>query len=310
MDFWVFPAFLLNQIQDFLRQAGLVLHTEIIGLILKFFVRLHLSSTKGIVNITNTEPKIKQMLVPSANVVVNSSGDIYNLIASGSWMLNVAIKPAQYFKNFLANLSNESLAIDHHDNLYVCGSHRSIEVYDKKGKQIRTIGENGIHYRGIAINSKGEIYVGVDNVIHRHSSTGTFLQSFGSREVGLEYGVLPSFGLCTGVDDEVHVMDARKDRIQVFSKDGKYLRKYGNKRLLKAPTCIAVDVIGNSFVGDVDCIKVFSRHGAWLGSFGSLGEKEGQFRDPLSLFICDGILYVSDYYNQRIQICSKIRLHR
>ena len=50
------------------------------------------------------------------------------------------------------------------------------------------------------------------------------------------------------------------------------------------------------------CVSVFTTDGAYVTSFGQLGNKEGDFSGPHYLYIDkDQFVYVSDFSNNRIQ---------
>ena len=110
------------------------------------------------------------------------------------------------------------------------------------------------------------------------------------------------------------VADAYNDRIQVFSSDGTFLRKWGGPLATNIPgsahgwfsvaTAVAVDPDGNIFVADFynHRIQKFTPEGEFLVAFGSQGIGPGQFERPTDMaFDEEGNVYVVDFGNNRIQ---------
>ncbi len=69
---------------------------------------------------------------------------------------------------------------------------------------------------------------------------------------------------------------------------------------------IAVDDAGNIYVSDDqnNQIKVYDPSGTYVASIGSFGAEPGQLIEPGSLAWGDGLLYVADWGNQRLQVFS------
>jgi sugar lactone lactonase YvrE len=109
-------------------------------------------------------------------------------------------------------------------------------------------------------------------------------------------------------DGNLFVTDALNFRIQVFSPEGKFLRKFGEvgdgSGNFAAPKGVAADRRRHVYVADalLDAVQAFGDDGQLLLGFGEQGMKAGQFWMPNGLFINDAdVLYVADAYNQRVQ---------
>ena len=75
--------------------------------------------------------------------------------------------------------------------------------------------------------------------------------------------------------------------------------------LLKRPTGLAFDAArGELYVSDTGAhdVKVFDAAGALARVLGRRGEAEGEFNYPTHLAFADGLLYVTDTMNSRIQV--------
>jgi hypothetical protein len=92
---------------------------------------------------------------------------------------------------------------------------------------------------------------------------------------------------------------------QVFSENGKWLRKFGSTDLsdtLKCPTGIAFDCAGNLFVCETlnNRLQVFKRDGTQLWTFG-----DGQFTEPRGVCVSEnGLIFVADTGNHRVCVFS------
>lgn len=102
--------------------------------------------------------------------------------------------------------------------------------------------------------------------------------------------------------NEVFVSDARNHRLQVFSKQGEFLREFGND-VLGRPMNLEI-ANGTLYVADYwnDKIYLFSLKGELLKTFGSSGTGPGELKSPGGVAVdAQGNLYVADFYNHRIQ---------
>ncbi|MCC6574892.1 MAG: hypothetical protein IT462_14020 [Planctomycetes bacterium] len=99
------------------------------------------------------------------------------------------------------------------------------------------------------------------------------------------------------------------NRVQVFSRDGRWLRAFGGgfgEGQGQFARCIGIAVAGNEvFVADVSHrIQVFDLQGRFLRQFGAYGDGPGQFRYPYGICHFDGDLFVAEYGGHRVQRLS------
>ncbi len=173
--------------------------------------------------------------------------------------------------------------------------------------------------RGIAVNSKGEIFV-ADSRNHRVQKFGPakwqFMTEFGgfTNVGGADQKKLASLspgklnepnGLCIGPDDNVYVIDTWNARIQIFSSKGSLKKVFVSQDGFFGPREIAADSKGFIFVADTGRHRIvkFDPKGAQIRAWGIKGDKPGQFNEPIGLALDQaGNLYVADRLNFRIQV--------
>ncbi|MBO9540128.1 hypothetical protein J7643_05995 [bacterium] len=149
---------------------------------------------------------------------------------------------------------------------------------------------------------------GLNARIIRYSADGTaLLQTFGSG-FGTGPGQLniPT-GFAIAPNGDVYICDRSNHRIQRFASNGAFVAEIG-KGLLTAPDDVKFDNAGNFWVSEYSIAATASRvvkfdpNGELLGTFGSLGYGDGQFRAARGMtFAPDGKLWVIDYNNHRLQ---------
>jgi len=99
-------------------------------------------------------------------------------------------------------------------------------------------------------------------------------------------------------------------QIVVFDENWNIIRKFGAKHL-SSPNGIAILLTNKTFLVFVtdsnrNNITVFDATGSFLRTFGSSGNLPGQFNCPCSLLEHQGLLYVADRHNHRIQVMSAL----
>jgi DNA-binding beta-propeller fold protein YncE len=104
-------------------------------------------------------------------------------------------------------------------------------------------------------------------------------------------------------------VDSRNNRVQVFTKEGKFLCTWGNSGSgdgeFSAPWGIEIDQHGDVYVADWrnDRIQKFTPDGRFLLKFGTSGQGDGEFKQPTGVAVDkDGTIYVTDFHNDRLQV--------
>lgn len=182
--------------------------------------------------------------------------------------------------------------------------------------------------RDIAVAPNGDIYVlDSENARVQHfDKDGKFLSKFGSPGKGdgqfalAQYNSGPS-GITIDEDGNIYVADSWNYRIEKFDKDGKFLLKWGDGKdtggdhavnqqfpnFFYGPRELAYDPTHKElYVADTgnQRIVVFDKQGQYIRQFGSKGNGNGLFSEPIGVALnSDGTkVYVSDLRNKRVQI--------
>jgi DNA-binding beta-propeller fold protein YncE len=207
--------------------------------------------------------------------------------------------------------------------LYVVerGAHR-VRVFTADHAPERAFGARGsgngelLRPAGIAC-ADGLVLVG-DTGNHRvvvfAEADGTFVRAFGARGSGPGQLLLPQ-GLALA-QEQVFVADTGNDRIAVFARTGQHVRDLGGHGSgpgqMLGPLGCALDRRGGLYVADSLNHRVLMLgpdgewgESLWAGSpraTGSLGSHPGLFDEPSGIACHDGLVYVADRLNHRIQV--------
>ncbi|MEI7579722.1 MAG: 6-bladed beta-propeller [bacterium] len=101
---------------------------------------------------------------------------------------------------------------------------------------------------------------------------------------------------------------AGKHNIQIYSPFGLYLSSFGSQGSLnsefESPKGITHDTSNNIYIADSgnNRIQKFTSAGVFIGAFGSLGNGSMEFNNPVDVAYYNGLLFVVDQNNDRIQI--------
>lgn len=111
------------------------------------------------------------------------------------------------------------------------------------------------------------------------------------------------------LDGRVAVADTHYHRVVLFNEDGSVSHKFGTQGTgagqFVFPVTIAQDPKGFIYVGEYgDCqrIQKFTVDGVYVTEFGKHGSNEGEFQRPSGIAWQDGLVYVVDAFNDRIQV--------
>jgi DNA-binding beta-propeller fold protein YncE len=207
---------------------------------------------------------------------------------------------------------------DKEGNIYVADMYNgNISIFDKKGKFISYFKEADT--KNPVIKSPGGIRIFDEKLyatdIEQHKVfifdlKGNKLQEIGTP--GTEDGQLRAPNAVTvDKDDNIYVADSGNQRIQIFTKDGKYLRNVNGSKdgtgssVFVNPRGIAVDSRGILYVVNnlTHFVYGFNDKGEKVFEFGGMGDANEQFYLPNGLFVDqDDQVYITDTLNQRVVV--------
>jgi ABC-type Fe3+ transport system permease subunit/DNA-binding beta-propeller fold protein YncE len=178
------------------------------------------------------------------------------------------------------------------------------------GKQGTNAGELAFP-RSIAVNSAGEVYIseyGLAERVQRFSARGTnLLTIIGSGGEGPGQ-FRRAEGVGVDSNDNLFVADSCNHRVEVFSRDGKFIREHGKAGAgpgeMSYPYDVRVDRAGYEFVCEFgnSRVQIFDRDGKLVEALGGIGGEPGRMNNPWAICIdSKGNLYVADSGNHRVQ---------
>ena len=194
--------------------------------------------------------------------------------------------------------------------LIAVADQQCIMFFDGKGKFVRRLGCTGKNSGSLAYLNDDEILVADEwngRIQQFNGQTGNSVKRFGKGQPGDdEFENLVS--ACMNGEGHVVVGDCWNSRIQVLTKDGKPVLKFGDSgqgKLSRPSRCIYHKNI--YIVSDWlnNCLKVFDSSGKFLYRIGEEGEADGQLSSPWGLCVEKygnrQNLLVCDSRNGRIQ---------
>jgi DNA-binding beta-propeller fold protein YncE len=118
--------------------------------------------------------------------------------------------------------------------------------------------------------------------------------------------IIGPFAVAVDSEDNVYVADSQNNRIQKFTENGRYITDLIPKDITKEFNIreIAVDDNDNILISDIkyDAIMKFTSNGTFITEWGSFGDGDGQFNNPLGIAVdSEDNVYVADSQNNRIQ---------
>jgi iron(III) transport system ATP-binding protein len=116
-------------------------------------------------------------------------------------------------------------------------------------------------------------------------------------------------GACFFTDGRIAVADTHYSRVVFFDLEGKVVGFLGSQGTgpgqFHYPVCVSQDPKGNFYVGEYggnDRVQKFSVDGKFLLQIGKAGSGPGQFQRASGVVWHDGLLYIADSFNNRVQV--------
>jgi tripartite motif-containing protein 2/3/tripartite motif-containing protein 71 len=244
-------------------------------------------------------------------VAINSKGNI--IVAEyGEKCISIFSPEGEKIRSFGSEGSRpgqfkwpQGVAVDDDDNILVVDNwNNRIQKFTSDGRFVSAVDNLDLKSPvGIAIHPHSKnIYVtdSYNGCILILDPDLTLSSSFGSEGSGNGQFLSPC-GVAFDSTGNVYVADSGNHRIQVFTAEGEYLRKFDHGNLYD----ISIDSEDVLYVAenDSDRVLLFTRKGRLMTLFGSWGTGLGQFHSPCGIALDkDSNIYVSDTWNNRLQI--------
>ena len=207
-------------------------------------------------------------------------------------------------------------AYDGQDHLFIADLTDRIQVFDRDGNFLRSWRTPSLNIdgpNGLTADRFGRILV-ADTHFYRvliYDRQGTLLSQIGDGVQGEEPGrFVYATDVVTDRAGNFFVAEyGNSDRIQVFDRDGKFLRQWGGHGYepgeFLRPRALAIDDQDRIYIAD-SCnhrIQVFDTHGKVLRMWGTRGTDPGQMAFPVRPVRSGRTtsLYVCEYGNNRVQ---------
>ncbi len=162
--------------------------------------------------------------------------------------------------------------------------------------------------RGMTFSPNEDLLI-LDNVgrVLRYDSAGKLLTKWWMPE----YDVGRPEGVCVMQNGHIAIADTHYHRVVIFDDQCNVVRMFGESGHGEGQfiysSAVTQDPDGFLYVaeyGGNDRVQKFTAEGEFVLMFGSVGTEEGEFQRPSGLVWHDGVIYVADAINNRIQAFS------
>jgi tetratricopeptide (TPR) repeat protein/sugar lactone lactonase YvrE len=281
--------------------------------------------TKGIINIFVADTGIPIEAVPklASRVFVQSTGEVISVAVNKfTWNGKDTIfgvdtdqdavivirngKPEKTIK--IADVTPIAVAVDAAGAPWVLDKkkYRVIKLDATNGKIVSSFGSEGSadgkfdSPTDLVISASGKFYVsdkGSDSV-QIFDAEGKFLSAV--HKLG------GPVSIAVDETENLYVLENSKSAISIFSPQGMLVGNLGKEKEenpgnLVKPGALMV-TSEEVFVLDGNAVKVYSRKGVYLRSFGAKGARQGEFDEPVAIVRKDDMsFYIAEKSNKRIQ---------
>lgn len=158
----------------------------------------------------------------------------------------------------------------------------------------------------VELDSEGFVYVaGHENRFQKFTRDGELVAVYGSLGTGDgEFNHPHGLAVDRWRGDLIYVGDQENHRLQVFTTDGTFVRRWGDAMFQHIHDVGIAPLTGELFVGDyeLDTLRRFSPTGELLATYGGTGTRPGEFDGVWGVSTDSaGNVYVADTFNRRIQ---------
>ena len=209
-----------------------------------------------------------------------------------------------------------AIELDSDENVYVADEFMNqIWVFDVDGNPLANWGR-GPSGSGDRASTKTLVYRSPFSRILQHQYStkegvpfDLYLKKVQARDTSADGDLNGPMGLRFDSDDNLFISDSYNHRVQVFAKDGTFLRKFGEfgdgDGQLNLPWGLDIDSEGCVYVADWRNRRVqkFSPEGNYMATIGGPGSGEGELLRPSGVAVDkDGDVYVTDWGANRVRI--------
>ena len=214
--------------------------------------------------------------------------------------------PGEFKESYgLSYAPNGELHVADHHN------HR-IQVFDSNNSYLRSYGmygQAGVAPYSFQITPENTYLI---SCVERHcvfeiDENGTFIRMIATHQNLSGYGVNNPRSAFLASDNRVYIADTSHNRIQVYERNGTFVRKFGTSGSsdgnFNQPYAVIVSPELEVFVADHNNhrVQVFDTNGTFLRKFGTYGTLEGQMSHVYNIAFSDeGNIMVGDWNNKRI----------
>lgn len=193
---------------------------------------------------------------------------------------------------------------DHQIQLFCNDDYKMQSLYHVGDTEESQEPGNFNHPRGVACNNRGHIYV-ADCFNHRVqilNEKGLFIRMMGGQKGSANHQFDVPCDVCVDWNhNQILVVDYWNQRVSVWSGDGSQFVRVVS--LGDYPNCLTIDHFNRLIVGFDNKISMFDTRFNMLQSFGSHGNKLGEFSRIAGLcFTDENNLMVCDRNNNRVQL--------
>lgn len=205
----------------------------------------------------------------------------------------------------LKDVTPVAVAVDSGGTLWVLDKKRVLKL-DAAGKVLPGFGSEGSgdgqfsDTADMAISASGKIYVADkrNGSVHVFNGDGTFLHAIRK--------LLSPVALAVDAQDNLYVLEKTRNLISIYSAQGALTGSLGKEReghpgFLQKPVGLMATLEGVSVL-DGNQVKVYSRKGEYLRSFGAKGKGRGELDEPIAIALKDDMtFFIAEQSNKRIQ---------
>lgn len=177
--------------------------------------------------------------------------------------------------------------------------------FDREGNLVQVFEDNRNLARPVSVvvdEERGQVLIadGFNDDVLVYNRLGALQGAIGTR--GIEAGEFTGIQAITTGPDGLYVACRLGHRVQVMSRDGDYLKSF-QENTVTFPLAIVVDQDKRAFVADYldNTIKVYV-DGRLIDKLGGSGSGPGRFSRITDMWMDEGLLYVADSLNGRIQV--------